>query len=218
MTDKIRDRIKKLLALAGNNPNEHEAAQAMSRAQALMDEYSIEMVEDTSAPRPEARRGRWFATGLKDYWYVIVGQAVSELYGLGYVISSDMGGHQFIGLPHQIEFAEETFSFIHPQIEKLYKTALKAYEGSLTKKQRAELRATFKQAAARRVYDRVLEIIKERAASRDSRALVVIQEVKEQIDAMLAGSRTKSLTQKVGFGTVTGYEMGAHVKLQKEVK
>lgn len=38
-------RIGKLLALAGNNPNEHEAAAAAAKAQALMDEHGIAVAE-----------------------------------------------------------------------------------------------------------------------------------------------------------------------------
>ena len=42
MTDRsIIDKIAKLLALAGNNPNEHEAASAAAKAQALMQEHDL---------------------------------------------------------------------------------------------------------------------------------------------------------------------------------
>ena len=36
------DKIKKLLALASNNPNEEEAARAMDKAQAMMLKHGIE--------------------------------------------------------------------------------------------------------------------------------------------------------------------------------
>lgn len=43
--EKILDKIKKLFALAGNNPSEQEAQAAMTKAQKLMAEYSISMSE-----------------------------------------------------------------------------------------------------------------------------------------------------------------------------
>lgn len=45
--DKIINKIKKLLALAGNNPNEQEAQAAYAKAQALMAQYSIELSEES---------------------------------------------------------------------------------------------------------------------------------------------------------------------------
>ena len=43
MEPKVVDRLRKLLALANNNTNEHEAAAAMAKAQELMAEYNVEM-------------------------------------------------------------------------------------------------------------------------------------------------------------------------------
>jgi hypothetical protein len=41
--EKLAERIRKILALAGNNPNEAEAASAMERASALMAEHNLTM-------------------------------------------------------------------------------------------------------------------------------------------------------------------------------
>lgn len=45
--DTIINKIKKLLALAGNNPSEQEAQAAYAKAQALMAQYSIELSEES---------------------------------------------------------------------------------------------------------------------------------------------------------------------------
>lgn len=69
-------RVKKLLALAGNNSNEHEASAAAEKAQALMVEYNLELAEggETGAaeadrakadPRLEARR-EWQVTIMRN--------------------------------------------------------------------------------------------------------------------------------------------------------
>jgi len=43
--EKLAERIRKLLALAGNNPSEAEAAMAMERASALLAEHNLTMAE-----------------------------------------------------------------------------------------------------------------------------------------------------------------------------
>lgn len=51
--EKVMDKIRKLLALANNNPNENEAMAAALKAQKLMAEYNIELdqLEDKPAQR-----------------------------------------------------------------------------------------------------------------------------------------------------------------------
>lgn len=43
--NKVKERIAKLLAMAENNGNEHEAAQAANRARRLMDQYQLERMD-----------------------------------------------------------------------------------------------------------------------------------------------------------------------------
>ena len=45
MSDKIIDRVKKLLSLAGNNANENEALAAMEKAHAILAEHNLTMAE-----------------------------------------------------------------------------------------------------------------------------------------------------------------------------
>jgi Protein of unknown function (DUF2786) len=79
--DKIADRIRKLLALAGNNPSEAEAAVAMERAAALMAEHNLTMMEveavseteriethyDKQRPRQTWARGIWNAVATLNF-------------------------------------------------------------------------------------------------------------------------------------------------------
>lgn len=72
--DKLADRIRKLLALAGNNPSEAEAASAMERAAALMTEHNLTMAEVEALgsadrrveQRYEGQRGR--QTWARSIW------------------------------------------------------------------------------------------------------------------------------------------------------
>lgn len=43
----LMDKVQKLLSLAGNNPNEHEAQAAYAKAQALIAEYNLDMSKAT---------------------------------------------------------------------------------------------------------------------------------------------------------------------------
>lgn len=46
-TEKMVDRVRKLLALAGNNPSEEEAKLALMRANELIAKYNIDLTEET---------------------------------------------------------------------------------------------------------------------------------------------------------------------------
>lgn len=54
-SEKLADRIRKLLALAGNNPSEAEAAAAMERASALMAEHNLTMAKVTTLGTEDER-------------------------------------------------------------------------------------------------------------------------------------------------------------------
>lgn len=43
--NRISDKIRKLMALAGNNPSEAEAAAAMAKAQELLASYNLDMAQ-----------------------------------------------------------------------------------------------------------------------------------------------------------------------------
>jgi hypothetical protein len=218
MSDAIRYKIRKLLALAGNNPNEFEAATALKKAHDMMLEYGItELGEDGDGI--DVIKGT-ILEGFQTGWHAIVGNACSMLYGCKYARFRTGGERDhtaFIGVAYQLEAAEETFVFIVTQIEQLYKIALKAFDGNLTKKQRAELRASFKDAAAIRIGLRIATIVKDRKSNKN--ALVVIDKIADKINGILDGKATVTqIAIREGFGTGVGFNAGGLVQIQKEVK
>lgn len=212
----IREKIRKLFALAGNNPNEHEAAVALKKAHDLMLEYGIDEVgeEGTSI---DVITGQWHGLKILPWHFVLIG-AIGRLYDCSGIRGGKKDKYQFVGMPHKVEAAEETFLYVVAQIEVLYKTALKAYSGSLTKAGRAELRASFKDAAAAKVSQRISQILAQRQVS--SKALMVIDTGKEKIDEILEerGIKTRTITLRQGFGSGTGYNAGDHVRIQGQMK
>lgn len=218
-SDTVRSRIRKLMALAGNNPNENERDLALKKAHDLMLEHGITEVGEES-DEIDVIMGDWMeGVVLKANWHRIVGSAVARLYGARHVFMSKLGRHRFAGMAHQIEAAEETFLIVVDQIEALYKSALRAYSGGLSKYQRAELRTSFKDAAAVRVSSRIHAILEERRTKHD-RALVIVDTVNEKVEGLFAaqGVKSKALTARVGFGTGAGSEAGAQVRIQRNLK
>jgi hypothetical protein len=121
----------KLLALAGNNPNEHEAAAAAAKAQAMMIEYqlttgdieSLKVDKRTGAGIVEQERTTLRKRGKPGGWkydlFVACGQTSDCLVyassGSGW---SDSTG-RYIGRKDDVEMATYIFEFLAREIERL---------------------------------------------------------------------------------------------------
>ena len=75
--DKILDKVKKLLSLAGNNPSEEEAIAASLKAQELIAKYNLDLT-DIEKEEQEISQAR-FTTGVDKSWK----------YGLANVIANN---------------------------------------------------------------------------------------------------------------------------------
>lgn len=223
MTESIRIRVRKLLAMAADaGASDNEKAIAMRKAQALIEEHNIELGTLGDADTITVGKGDRFGAGMRYPYHHVIATQVAELYECRHVHwSNGKLGHAFWGMSHQVEAAEETFMWIVAQVEDLYRIALKAFDGRLDKQGRAELRSSFKDACAAKVAQRIRAIIYERSGARDSRALVVVNTAKEKVDQMIAddGVKAKKLPAlREGFGTGAGYNAGDQVRIQREVR
>lgn len=106
--EKVLDKIKKLLALAGNNPSEEEAMAAALKAQELMAEYNV-TVTDEEDKIEMSESG--FSTGVDNNWKYILSDVVAtnfrcRTYWLGKkrVI--------FYGYKSDCEIASQVFEFL----------------------------------------------------------------------------------------------------------
>ena len=81
--EKIIERIKKLLALAGNNTNVHEASIAMERANKLLREHDMSMTSILDVELEEV--GEDVGKGVH-YWTKHIYNKVAELYHCEYFI------------------------------------------------------------------------------------------------------------------------------------
>lgn len=169
--DSIIAKIKKLLALAGNNSNEAEAARALEMASSLMMKHGIE--ED--AVKGEAKQEIRVGTRFEDQrpFHRVVAQAVAELMGCSSYWYAPIKGVAFAGRPLNVATAEELFVYVVLQIEGFYRRDLPK---GLTQRERADFRQTYKLAAAYKVQGRVNEIVRNQSlptGSTGSTALVV---------------------------------------------
>jgi hypothetical protein len=217
----ILERIRKLLRLASNNSNENEAASAMAKARTIMLEHNISHINDTSPDIDmQPMRGKTHENYDKQ-WQSFLASGISVLFHCLHT-TTPRGHIAFWGRKANIAAAEETMAFVAAQIEFFYKITLKSFGGELGKRGRAELRATFKEAAALRVTHRCQEIIAASEGNRipDYKALVVVNTTKEEIDNLWAthGVRRSKKLAKVrnGLGTGAGQAAGDVVRIQKE--
>jgi len=218
MTD-IVEKIRKLLRLARDKgATEHEANTAMEMAQRLMLEHNIKDV--TEKRHVDAVLGEWMQCERGEGWEITVASAVAKLFNCRNAINRTRGSHQFVGKPENIEICGDTFLWVCGQVEVYYKHALKAFGGGLDKRGRAELRRTFKDACALRIYHRVNEIVaKARNEIPAHMALVVVDQSLAEADSLLSSYRTgRSVKFKHGLGTAAGTRAGDNVQLQRNVK
>ena len=77
--EKALDKIKKCLALS-KSANEHEAAQALRQAQALMEKYEVNAVDIALSRVSEQKADRKMAFKLAD-WQWGIANMISDIFG-----------------------------------------------------------------------------------------------------------------------------------------
>lgn len=142
-TDRIEEKIRKLLQLAGNNPSIEEAAVAFARAQDLATAHGLELddimqrAEADEAPPPPREVGAIVVEQIETW-----GKAVAWKCTLGYAISRanncesyrNQGGctapdpgYCFYGQAADVETARYIYLAIVAEVEAMAKRAVAAY-------------------------------------------------------------------------------------------
>lgn len=220
----IKDKIRKLLAMADGEANDNESKQALSMASMLMMKHGIDEVEvRESEAKPEVIEGTHLST---KHYQKYVGFSVNKLYRVRYVHWSNHKQMAFVGRPELVEAAELTFAHITLQIEAAYKRALPK---GLTKTERSHWRQDFKLAAAREVYWMCDEIIKAQSAPEIGGTALVLHEsqLAEEISDYFKAQNIRSGKRRTGTGlkrmrnfeaTVAGNRAGRRVEVNVKVK
>lgn len=214
--DSIRDKIKKLLAVAEGNANENESANALEMAMALMMRHGIDrasLAESTEEP------GFGAACPYDHKWQYDLALAAARLYGCVAVMDKDEPLFAFVGLSENRGAAQDTLVFLLSQVEAFYKANLPK---GLSKSGRAQFRRHFKSMCAERVRRRIEDIIRAEKPE-GSNALVVLTERARQEAASLGSMKNveavkRSVVVKPTAGTIMGYHSGGAVEINRSVK
>ncbi|MBZ9612182.1 DUF2786 domain-containing protein [Rheinheimera maricola] len=141
---KILDKIKKLLALAKSS-NEHEAANALRRAQKLMQEHKL-TAEDVSLSEVEQREiKRANAAEKQPLWANLLTGCITNAFGLDAILSwnRNVGATViFIGPADRVEIGTYCYEVLAPQLVKARRNYLNKLSKRLkltTKTNRADL-------------------------------------------------------------------------------
>lgn len=115
--EKMMEKIKNLLDLANNNPNEHEALAAALKAQELMAKYHIEMADISDGSDEEMYEAQYEDTGKHEMkkWKNGLAAIISQNFCCKYYIM-DLGSRKnivFYGYKKDAKIALEVFKFLY---------------------------------------------------------------------------------------------------------
>lgn len=237
MSEKIIDRIKKLLNMSvKNGATEEEAKTAMQMAANLAARHDLDLAEIAektgSAQVKEAVKEFREHEPLKTHEINLL-SAAARLFNVRFLLyASGTRGYVFIGTPTDCELAGHTYLWLEEQLTSIYKAHL-AMRPGMTKKERGIYRDGFKQGCSARIKERAIELMN--AMETDDRiahsstgrtALVVanhFEQKRQDIAAYMKDqgynvgqARTRKMTGGDGFAH--GYAAGSRVQLRKEVQ
>jgi len=149
MEEKILDKIRKLFALAENNPNENESESAMRQAKKMLDRHNLSMyqlIEKDSI-------GIKIEDNVNMPWVRIIYRNIGNLYDADYITSKDQYGtqHLLIGTESNRVTASIVISFV---IDKIRRTSVGKGNG-------------FRNAAAFGIQEQVVEILEARMNNKE---------------------------------------------------
>ena len=137
----IKRRVQKLLALS-KSPNGNEAAAALEKARALMDEYYLEERECLYAKRPVK------ATKRLSRWRAVLSDAVAWLYCCASYRSTRTGMIVFYGESFDAFIAGEMYGYLSKTIGRITRQ-------NIRKNTKTKYREQYKLGMAYRIYARI---------------------------------------------------------------
>lgn len=127
----IIEKVRKLLALAGNNDNEHQAAAASAKAMELLAAYNLDMAVVTTASGPAQRQDKKTRGGLYA-WQRQIWEASARLnFCLYWSIRGTAKGstyeHRVLGRKENVISAELLAEYLQSTVERLAQTWAKEH-------------------------------------------------------------------------------------------
>jgi hypothetical protein len=225
--ESIKSRIRKLMAMAAKSSgaSKDEADTAMRLAMNLMVQHGIEQSEvggEVAVAKAGVYKPKPFVKYRKD-----LAQAAGVLYGCKAIFyAGGKGGFRFVGRTDNIEAAEETLLWFIRQLGEFYRSTPLPPGVTPRSSESYQYNERFKWAAARRVWERAVELVansEQIAASTGANALVVqgyfktLQAENEEALKEMGVKYVPTKNPKYGVGTREGLIAGDRVKLRQEV-
>ncbi len=231
----IKDRIRKLLAMAAENSgaSKDEAQTAMKMAMALMAKHGIEQDQIPVQEANKARFGERVRTqpsnkrdlAAMQPHQVSLACAAGTLYGCRSLFyNRGKYGFVFVGRVDNIDAAEATLFWLIRQVDELYKKAVIGTPAF----QIGEFRKNFKRECSSRVWQRAIALMNDHqmiAQETGKNALVVkdyFEKLAAENTALIEGkvktTQMRAGRVRYGAGSTAGYAAGEKVKLRKEVE
>jgi hypothetical protein len=159
-TAKALERVRKLLALAGNNPNEEEAARAAEKAHAILAEHNLSVADIKTDDQDETIVEDEELVTNSQPWRRQIGTATAAMYFCEYLyqrLPLHRDRHSFVGKRHNVEVAKMFFTYLHMTVNRL------AQEGALKRAPalRSAYRTEFRRACTSRLAYRIHKRIEE---------------------------------------------------------
>ena len=219
--DKVINRIKKLLAMAGDVSSPNEAAIAASRARKLMDEYQISLDDlqesdgfgVTSTNKSYTYRPKWMS---------ILAPAVAK-FNDTQALGAE-GRIVFRGFETDVFLSLSMYEYLVKTITRLCKEYMRECGYS---HYHASVGDPFKYNAAKAVCEKIRELIKERKTVQTStgKDLVIIKKdlVEQKFGAVKYVKSKKedtrfSFNPHIANAAMAGYEAGKRIPLNTQVK
>lgn len=200
----VMDKIRKLLALASNNPNSEEAMQAALKAQRLMYEHGISELSKDSPE--EVIRGNVKHKSPKS-WRRYLALAVAPAFRCEWAGYND--GVVFFGFPKDVEAATAVYETLYEIGNRLGNRAVRTYKKQFPRRKTNGIYPLFVQGFAEGVSDQLLI---------QSKALMVVvpDEVRQYIQGKVATRKASFRPPKVTAVAKTEgwestiYDLGYH--------
>lgn len=134
------DLVKKLLALS-SSPNEHEAANAMAKAQLILTKYNLEINDIPGIDPSTIEMSREFVDGSKAMWQLHLCNALcvyNYCTSIRHVIWKMIDGKEerciqyaILGRKMNVAVVSELYHWVLPQLHRLAEKAISEYGGSV---------------------------------------------------------------------------------------
>lgn len=117
-------KVRKLLALADNNPNENEAANAAAKAQELLEAYNLDMAvvgqkERKYAKREDKKRGGGLYKWQRNLWFATAQLNFCNYYFYRGLKAGSQYEHQLIGSQANVVSTEVMAQYLEGVVERL---------------------------------------------------------------------------------------------------